>query len=707
MKGSPPIASRAVFAWTAVLTILLAIFAFVTLLTNSKSVIIKKNIQVLQLEKDNYHKIDTCIALLYSAENNSRFFMVTKDSAYINAYENQLQSIIGILNKYETDRESNSKLLSGLISNKQKKNEEFVNLRMMVDSLLSLSLTTPEVTAFKSGKSRRKAEVTKSEIKTDTVEIVAKKSKKNLMKRIMDAIKDKELADKRISQVNSNTIVKTDSVELPPPSLPVKNHALLENARRELSITEQQLLAINSRIFARLQHSLQELKYSEEQEIKAFRESILTATKSRFDEMSMLIWGSVLLVAILAAMIIWNLVKLYKKDVTIIRYASQMAETTKRKGDFMAQMTHEIRTPLNSIIGFSNLIDSRKIDENLRVNVSSIKSASQILLSLVNEILDFSKFESGKITLQNQPFRPVMLFEEVISMLSVLAAEKNIRIVSRLEPDRVMTLNGDNFRIKQIAINLLTNAIKFTPANGQIMVSLNFDKGPTDQGMLKIGFKDSGVGIAQEHLGAIFEDFIQIESRDDNAVQTGTGLGLAICKRIVDLYGGKITVESILGEGSEFKVSLPLKIIPNVATVAASEESKPVSTTLLEGKKVLVADDFKMNLLLTSRILDKLGASYDLVENGQEAFDKFSTNTYDLIITDIEMPVMNGLELTKRIRGHADEKKAQIPVLGFTGSTADDNLAYYTEIGMNGVLEKPFDEQHFTDLLRRLWLPES
>ena len=326
---------------------------------------------------------------------------------------------------------------------------------------------------------------------------------------------------------------------------------------------------------------------------------------------------------------------------------------------------------------------------------------------MVNEILDFSKFESGKITLQNQPFRPVLLLEEVISMLSVQAAEKNIRVVTRFETDRTMTLNGDNFRIKQIVINLLTNAIKFTPAGGQILVSLHFDKGPHDQGMLKIDFKDSGVGIAKEHLGAIFEDFIQIESRDDNTGQTGTGLGLAICKRIVDLYGGKITVESIPGEGSEFKVSLPLKIIRTNATAAVGAESKPATTTLLQGKKVLVANDFKMNLLLTSRILDKLGASYDLVENGQEAFDRFSTNAYDLIITDIEMPVMNGLELTKRIRGHVDEKKALIPILGFTGSIADDNLAHYTEIGMNGVLEKPFDEQHFTDLLRRLWLPES
>ena len=373
MKGYPPIASRAVFAWTAVLTILLAIFAFFTLLTNSKSVIIKKNIQVLQLEKDNYHKIDTCISLLYSAENNSRFFMVTKDSAYIHAYENQLQTIIGILNKYETDRERNAKSLSGLISNKQKKNEEFVSLRMMVDSLLSLSLTTPEVAATKSGKSRRKAEVTKSEIKTDTVEIVAKKSKKNLMKRIMDAIKDKEQADKRILQTNSNTVVKSDSVDLSPTSSPVKNNVLLENARRQLSLTEQQLLAVNSRIFTKLQNSLQELKQSEEQDIKTFRESVLAATKSRFEEMSLLIWGSVMLVIVLAAMIIWNLVKLYKKDVTIIRYASQMAETTKRKGDFMAHMTHEIRTPLNSIIGFSNLIDSRKIDDDLKVSVTSIK----------------------------------------------------------------------------------------------------------------------------------------------------------------------------------------------------------------------------------------------------------------------------------------------------------------------------------------------
>jgi signal transduction histidine kinase/ActR/RegA family two-component response regulator len=707
VKTSTPIASRAVFAWTAVLTILLASFAFVTLLTNSKSETIKTNIQALQLENDNHRKIDTCISLLYSAENNSRFFVVTLDSAYIRSYSTQLKTVIQILDQYETEKESRAKSLSRLISNKQQKNEEFINLRMMVDSLLSFSLHNPETLTIAPGKRMRKVSATSQAEQKDSIEISSKKSKRNLVKRIMDAIRDKDPAEKKVSNTRSSTVVRQDSVNLAMQQMQMKNYALLEKARHELSTTEQQLLAINGRIFANLQKSLRELKSSEERDVKTLRNSLLAATKSKFDEMNLLIWGSVLLVSLLAVMIIWNLVKLYKKDVTIIQYANITAETTKRKGDFMAQMTHEIRTPLNSIIGFSQLIDTRKLDEELRVNVNSIKTASRILLTLVNEILDFSKFESGKITLLNKPFYPHLLLNESVSMLSVLANEKHIAVSTNLDMDADITLNGDDVRIKQVVINLLTNAIKFTPENGTIKVSAHFEKINYDKGLFKINVKDSGVGIAKEHLGAIFEDFIQVESGENEARQIGTGLGLAICKRIVNLYNGNIKVESTVGEGSEFMVSIPLKIVANTSKTSPSENVTETLDTkdpakLLQGKKVLIADDTKMNLILISRFMDKLGATYDLTDDGKMAFEMFNNHLYDLVITDIYMPEMDGLELTKLIRTHQTKEKSHVPILGFTGSTEDNNVAHYLQIGMNDVLPKPFEEAHLADVVKKL-----
>lgn len=604
--------------------------------------------------------------------------------------------------------------MSSLLSNKKEKNAEFINLRMMVDSLLSFSLNTTEPVTLASGRYARKAAITRKTAQIDTTQVSTLKSKRKLVGRIMDAIRNSDTLAKSVSLTNSSTVMSQDSVRASMPVLPVKNYALLENARRKLSTTEQQLLSINGRIFSNLQKSLSALKNGERHQIKALRMSLLSATSSRLTEMSALIWGGVLVVILLAVLIISNLARLYKKDLTIVEYAKLSTETAKRKGQFMAQISHEIRTPLNSIIGFSQLIDTQKLEGELQENVNAIKGASKILLTLVNEILDFSKFESGKIMLHNKPFLPVPVLSDAISMLSVLADEKKIRILPRMSLDRGIALKGDDFRIKQIIINLLANAIKFTPENGNILVSASLEKKDQGKGLFKISVKDSGIGIAKEHLGAIFEDFTQVESSDSKSRQLGTGLGLAICKRIVDLYGGTIKADSVPGQGSEFIVSLPLELvenfpgiaIPGIDSISTPESVTPsavTSITILKGKKVLIADDIKMNLLLISRFMDKLGASYDLVGDGQKAFEMFSNNPYDLVITDIQMPVMDGIELTKLIRGYGKEDKAQTPVLGFTGSIGEDKLAYYARVGMNDVLAKPFDEDHFASILKKLF----
>jgi signal transduction histidine kinase/ActR/RegA family two-component response regulator len=706
MKSSSPVAPRAAFAWTAVLTVLLASFAFVILLTNSKSQTIKNNIHTLQQENAAYRKIDTCISILYSAENNSRLFVVTLDSAYLRTYSAQLQTVNRILHEYETERTQKS--LTNLISRKQLKNEEFIKLKTMVDSLLSFSWDSQAAASPMQAKSVRKVTVTHESHNTDTVEVTVQKRKRGLMKRIIDAIKDKDTLSNAIARTKSTAMVSHDSINLPLQAALLKNQPQLEKVRKQLSETEQQLLAINGRIFTNLQNSLRELKNSEELDMKMLRDSLLKATNIKFEEMGLLIWACVGLMLSLAAMIIWNLVKLYRKDVTIIRYANLTADTTKRKGDFMAQMTHEIRTPLNSIIGFSQLIDTEKLDENLRVNVNSIKSASKILLTLVNEILDFSKFESGKITLHDKPFQPAVILNDAVAMLSVLSDEKKIVITSEFDLDPGAMLFGDDFRIKQVIINLLTNAIKFTPENGRIWVSSGIEKVAPGKALLKINVKDSGVGIAKENLTAIFEDFIQVENNDSQSRQVGTGLGLAICKRIVDLYGGQIRAESVLGQGSEFIVRVPLKIAPGEVgpNAPAVSETAPAEK-FLAGKKILIADDTKMNLLLISRFMEKLGADYDMVADGKKAFEMFSEQAYDLIITDIYMPVMNGLELTKQIRRHADKEKACIPILGFTGGASTENNAGYILAGMNDVLPKPFDENDFKAILKRLLFGEK
>lgn len=702
MNNVTPTASRATFAWTAVLTILLAAFAFSTLLTYSKSETIKSNVQVLQVEKDNYLRIDTCIAILYAAENNSRFFVVTRDSAYITAYTKQLQAVIRILDRYQAEQESSGQSLSRLVFEKRLKEKEFIELRLMVDSLLSFSRSNFNVKISTSKRPAQKVHTSVQAQRTDSTILPEKKSKRKLVKRLMDAIRDVDSTDNHILKTHQTTVLNQDSVELYLEPRSVQDHAPIQKVRLDLSLAEQKLLTINGLLFANLQKAMQELKSQEQLKIKTLRTSLLASTKAKSEEMSLLMWMSVGLVSMLAMVIIFNLVKLYKKDSTILAFADVTAKASKRKGEFLAQATHEFRTPLNAIIGFSNLIDAEKLGHDQQVNFASIKTASQLMLTLVNEILDFSKFESANITLSEEPFRPVALVEEAVSILSVLANEKRITMSTQFDLTDSLTLVGDHFRIRQIIINLISNAIKFTPEQGTIMVRLRIENQNRDKGILIFSVKDSGVGIAREHLDSIFEDFTQINNDNSKVRQAGTGLGLAICKRIVDLYGGQIKVESSLGQGSDFTVRIPLVISGTASLTSPDSEPKPDKTAIFKNKKLLIADDTKMNLLLISRIMDKLGASYDLAENGQIAFEMFEANTYDLIITDIAMPIMDGIELTKQIRHHHMSEKAGIPVIGFTGYIDENNLSQFRAAGMNDILPKPFDENYFIALLGRL-----
>jgi CheY-like chemotaxis protein len=295
-----------------------------------------------------------------------------------------------------------------------------------------------------------------------------------------------------------------------------------------------------------------------------------------------------------------------------------------------------------------------------------------------------------------------VILEESESMLSVLAAEKNIRLERNYGFGADLKLFGDDFWIKQVVVNLLTNAIKFTADGGKVQLGASFDENSKGGGMLRINVKDSGVGIAKEDLDRIFDDFIQVDTPDNESKQIGTGLGLAICKRIVNLYGGTISVESEVGKGSEFKVSIPLAVGAVSKNPDIADDEADAQSLFLRDKRILVADDMRMNLILLSKIMDRHGIRYDLANDGQEGLKLFMAGRYDLLITDIQMPVMDGMELTKFIRQYSDKTKAKLPILGFTGSSTSEGKDRYLSMGMNDVFYKPFDEKDLLNIIERL-----
>lgn len=704
MKNPLKKASLSSFIWIILLIVILVCFVFVTFTKDSKSRVLRSSISALSNESDNYQKLDSCIAILYDAENNSRLFVTTLDSTYLNLYKNQLGTVSRMLSDYESSRNRLGLPLSSLIVDKKLKDEQFVQMKMMVDSLLMFSFQLRSAKPIDIPKQPRAVTTTRKIAKTDSVFIEPQKNKKRLFRRIADAISNKSAEDKALAKSES-TITIQDSVIASAKSntfSAVDVFEQYENARRQLNDTERQMLFINSRLFATLKGILADMKTEEDINLKALRNSLVETTQGQLDEVNRLSSGNILIVLALTAMIIWNLIRLYRQENALLRYARLTTDTNKKKGEFMAQVAHEIRTPLNAIIGFSQLIDSEKLDDDLKLNINAIKSSSRTLLVLVNEILDFSKFESGKISLVNVPFSPKEMLEEAESMLSVLADEKDINIHTNFNLAGDLYLIGDGFRLKQVVINLLSNAIKFTPNQGRITLAGTFDPKDGSAGTLKIGVRDSGVGIAPEYLDTIFDDFVQVENSENTSRQAGTGLGLAICKRIVDLYGGQIRVNSELEKGSEFTVEIPLVMAPKEDEIIKTKLLSPKLKSPLSGKKILVADDTKINLVLVGKILEKYGAVYDLTSDGQEAYNLFQTDTYDLVITDIHMPIMNGIELATRIRQQEGKLKAITPILGFTGSSTSASQHQYIQAGMNGVIRKPFEERKFIDTIEEL-----
>lgn len=688
--------------WTILLIVLLACFAIVVVVSSRKADVISSNINILRSDSPGYQKLDSCISLLYDAENNSRLFVLTLDSSYNKKYAYQLGAVSQILHEYETQNVKSSQL-SGLIRKKRIDSQEFIHLKILVDSLLAYTLQDVPQKYVRQPVKPEVIRNTEEIIQKDSLLTATKKTRKGLLKRIADAIANKESADSLI-RLSESRMITQDSALVPPVVINEKPdfYKPYNSARHELNKREKELLRINEHIFKSLQSALQGLRIQEEKQRETDRNIILEATSEKLDEFRDLSFGSIAVVLLLAMIIIWNLIRLYKNEKTILNYAELTAENTRKKGVFMAQVAHEIRTPLNSVIGFSQLIDTQNMDESLKVNVNAIKSSSRILLTLVNEILDFSKFESGNINLLKKRISPPELLNDATSILSVLADQKTIEISTHFDFKPDLALIGDDFRIKQIVINLLTNAVKFTPSGGKVSIQAFFKNTDPKNGVLTIRVKDSGVGIAIENQQKIFDDFIQIDMIDSSSRHLGTGLGLAICKRITDLYGGNISVNSAPGKGSEFEVTLPLQ----VATAEARQEdeiNKSDMGSALNGKKILIVDDTKINLILISKIMDKYQVNYDLAGNGMEAFGLFEQHQFDLIITDIQMPEMDGIELTRQIREYPDTQKSSIPILGFTGSSSDENRVHLKGIGMNDVLGKPFEEKQLIDIISRLF----
>ena len=401
--------------------------------------------------------------------------------------------------------------------------------------------------------------------------------------------------------------------------------------------------------------------------------------------------------SILFGLLILNDLKRRNNYRKLLISARETAENTaKNQEEFLANMSHEIRTPLNAILGFSDELDKTSLSDNQSDYLKAVKGSSTHLLATVNDILDFSKIQANKLTIEKIPFYLDKLLEEVHATLRLKAAEKNIELRYSVDKNLNHALAGDPFRIKQVLINLVNNAIKFTD-KGHVAIEAKLISDFKNETVLDIEVNDTGIGVSADKLETIFKGFSQSDSSTTRKYG-GTGLGLTISKRLTELMGGKLNVRSTVNIGSTFTLTLSLKKAKDLV-VKNREDVAEIDLKVFSNKRFLVIDDDPLNLKLIKLIFDRWLVSADYLTNSKVSTTYIDENAYDLILTDIQMPDFSGLDIAEYVKSHDNVVKSKTPVVAFTANVMKDDLDRYLKLGISDYLLKPFKEIHLYNKL--------
>lgn len=661
-------------------------------------------------------RMNRVLTNLSEAENKIRIYSLTKREIDLVHYAENILSIktdLDSLRAYCSDNSKSIFLIDSmnfLVEERANKLEKFVRLKRSKEKENLSEKAMKQISKVSdASKTKIKTTTTVTTILDTLVTAVDMKekgqdSKKNFWAKIFS--KKEEIKTDSLETVVKRTKVTVDTSYLPQAdSVFINLESVLQTAKakedlnREIvSREELRLLEKNTIILDKIKQLLRQLERErlEQLSIEA-KLAKATANESIFIISAIIIVGFALGILFII-FILTDLTKsnFYRSELIVAKGNAE--KLTKVKEDFLASMSHEIRTPLNAIIGFTNQLNKTELKEQQKGFVRVLKNSSKHLLGLVNEILDLSKIEAGKLPIESIPFRPQSLLFDVYDVLKGSAENREFKFNWEYIGDSEISLESDPFRIKQILLNIGSNAIKFTE-KGEVSIKAMITP-RDDHFIFEVKVVDTGIGIAKNKLNTIFEDFSQAESFSARKYG-GTGLGLAISRRLARLLGGDLLVESVLNEGSSFILQIPLFESKEKAKELSLIKEIQVPKSVTE-KVFLVADDDAYSLLLLKTIFGAWGLHADFVEDGLQAYNLLKEKDYDLLLTDIHMPKMGGIELCKKIRSLNKNHKSELPIVALTANVRESDLQEYLHTGITACLVKPIDEAKLLKMLMEL-----
>ena len=678
----------------------------------------------LKVKDRNLEMMEKSFEKLYEADNDFWLYTLTYDNRYIQEYSRDINELLGTLDSLGTSLTADSTEMlfvedaSESILKKEVLSANFIHMKKLTDSLLNVALKMDALDFSSHAKTAGSVRRYYPDLKAmgmDTLSVTTtttEKEKKGFFKKVKEFFK----GSKEKTTTKQTLVVEGDTSGIPAFDTELSIDEVSQVIAGQTNLYYQKQLRIQKSYRARMEAQkmmliltnkalMEDLKgimnvLNEQVELRNERihgDAIGTIDKSaqKLNLTSLISLGIVLILLLLIIITISQVIR-YQKHIQAAR--RQAEEEAAEKSKFLAYMSHELRTPLTSIVGFTEQLKHTPLNATQEKYLSSMHASSEMLLITVNDILDLSKLDSGKMKFFEAPFNPTSVVEQVLNSLRPGAEMKGLSISLNKHLDDQIVLDGDEIRLKQLLINLINNAIKYTET-GSITVTISMESS-NDMKALKVQIADTGIGISQAHLKDVFSEFSQVHEQNAKKWIIGTGLGLPICKKIVEQQDGKIWAESSPGRGSTFSFVIPYKISKEHISAAKPTVEK-IDTSIFKNKRFLIVDDTEINLVLLQSIFAKWHASTDTAKNGKEAIGLIGEHHYDMVLTDVNMPEMDGIELTKRIRRNPDHEIAGTPVIVLTANILQDEVEKFQQAGVTDYMMKPYLMSDLYQVIRK------